>query len=311
MLNGLSFLGIQRVSEMLAEIDPAQSKRLAAEAKKFRQDIRTAFYEAVGRSPAIPLGDGTWVPSVPPWSDYPGALALYADGGSWFTHGAFGARDSLIGSLYLVISEVLDANEVGTDILLKSHQQLFTARNAGLSQPYYCRHDHIHLLRGEVKPFLKTYYNQFTALQDRQTYTFWEHYFHASQHKTHEEGWFLMQTRWMLLMEEGSTLHLLRAIPRAWLGDGKRLSFEGMRSYFGPVSLRVESRLSEGYIEARYIFSPDRRPERLRLRVPHPDGLRAVAADGGRYDPETETVEVTRPGQEGLIQLRFRSPNGS
>ncbi|MFH1023845.1 MAG: hypothetical protein V1809_10725 [Planctomycetota bacterium] len=305
MLNGLSYLGIQRVSEMLSEVDPAHSKRLAREAKAFRRDIRTAFHEAVGRSPAIPLGDGTWAPSVPPWSEYPGALALYADGGNWFTHGAFGARDSLIGSLYLVISEVIDANEVGADILLKSHQQLFTVKNAGLSQPYYCRHDHIHLLRGEVKAFLKTYYNQFTALQDRETYTFWEHYFGASQHKTHEEGWFLMQTRWMLLMEQGSTLYLLRGIPRAWMDDGKRLSFDGMRTYFGPVSLQVESRVEEGIIEARYALSADRKPANLVVRLPHPRGLRPREVSGGAYCARTESVKIARPKRSGVITIRF------
>ena len=305
MLNALSYIGIQRAGEMLAEVDPAEAKRLAAEAADFRKDIRAAYYEALGRSPAIPLGDGAWVPAPPPWSEYPGALALYADGGDWFTHGAFGARDSLIGSLYLVIGEVLDPGEVGTDFLLRSHAQLFTSKNAGLSQPYYCRHDHIHLARGEAKAFLKTYYNQFTALQDRETYTFWEHYFGASQHKTHEEGWFLMQTRWMLLMEEGATLHLLRAVPRAWLAGGRGLSFAGLGSHFGPVSLRVESRPGGGLIEARYAFAEERRPDKLVLRLPHPDGRRALSAEGGRYDPAAETVEVTAPGREGLVRLRF------
>jgi len=132
MLNGLSYVGIQRVAEMLGKIDPQASRRLAREAREFRQDIRKAFYESMARSPVIPLGDGTWVSSAPPWAEYPGALALYAEGGKWFTHGAFGARDSLIGSLYLVISEVLDPNEIGTEFLLKAHQQLCTVKNAGL-----------------------------------------------------------------------------------------------------------------------------------------------------------------------------------
>ncbi len=305
MLNGLSYLGLQRAGEMLAEVDPVQSKRLAREAKAYRRDIRTAYYESLGRSPAIPLGDGTWVPAPPPWTEYPGPVSLYADGGNWFTHGAFGARDSLIGALYLVLAEVLDANELGSDFLLKSHQQLFTVKNAGLSQPYYCRHDRIHLLRGEVKAFLKTYYNQFAALQDRETYTFWEHYFGASQHKTHEEGWFLMQTRWMLAMEEGTTQHLLRGIPRAWMGDGKRLSFDGIKTHLGAVSLRVDSRVKEGVIEARYSLDPKRKPAELLLRLPHPAGLPAQAVVGGRYDRQAEAVHVKNPGSAGVVSLRF------
>jgi len=153
MLNGLSYVGIQRVAEMLAGIDPKASRRLAGEARAFKRDIRTAFYEALARSPVVPAGDGTWVSSAPPWTEYPGALALYAEGGNWFTHGTFSGRDSLIGALYLVISEVLEPDEPGTECLLKSHQALMTVRNAGLSQPYYCRHDYIHLKRGEVKAF--------------------------------------------------------------------------------------------------------------------------------------------------------------
>ena len=38
--------------------------------------------------------------------------------------------------------------------------------------------------------------------------------------KTHEEGWFLMQTRWMLYLEDGDRLRLLPGIPRRWLAAG-------------------------------------------------------------------------------------------
>lgn len=293
MLNGLSYLGIQRVAEMLAKIDPKESRRLAGEARAFKRDIRTAFYEAMARSPVIPIGDGTWVSSAPPWTEYPGALATYAEGGKWFTHGTFSGRDSLIGALYLVIAEVLDANELGAEFMLKSHQALMTVRNAGLSQPYYCRHDYIHLKRGEVKAFLKTYYNQFTAIQDRETYTFWEHYFHISQHKTHEEGWFLMQTRWMLWLEQGDALHLLSAIPRAWLVDGKKIRLNRVASYFGPLSLTVESQLARNRISVQVECSGKRKPKTVMVRLPHPEGRKAVKVEGGVYDAASETLRIT------------------
>ena len=204
------------------------------------------------RSPVIPLGDGSWVPSFAPWAEYPGPVSLFAEGGQWFTHGTFACRDTLIGALYLGIGEILDPHEPLAQWLLAAHQELMTWHNAGFSQPYYCRHDWLHLKRGEVKAFLKTYYNQFTALQDRQTYTFWEHYFHVSQHKTHEEGWFLMQTRWVLWDEDHATetLRVLSMIPRAWLESGKAIKLEKCRSHFGPFSLNVQSKLSEGIIEA-------------------------------------------------------------
>jgi hypothetical protein len=250
MLNALSYIGLQRVAEMLKDTGVPEAARLAREAKAYRADILTAFRDSVTRSPAIPTGDGTWVPSFPPWAEYRGPLALYAEGGNWATHGAFGARDSLIGALYLVISEVLEPDALDTTFMLRAHHELFTVQNAALTQPYYVRHDYAHVRRGEVNAFLKTYYNQVSALQDRETYTFWEHYYHASQHKTHEEGWFLMQTRWMLWLEEGQTLKLLPAVPRAWLADGKCIELKDVASYFGKIDLRVESDLSRGRITA-------------------------------------------------------------
>lgn len=292
MLNTLSCLGVQRAAELLARVAPAEARRLAAEAAAFREDIRAAFFEAVARSPVVPAGDGSWVPTAPPWAEHRGPVSLYAEGGRWHTHGAFGARDSLAGPLYLIIGEVLDPREPAAEFLLRSNQILFTVANAGLSQPYYCRHDHAHLMRGEVKAFLKTYYNQLTALQDRQTYTFWEHYFFASQHKTHEEGWFLMQTRWMLWKEEGDTLSLLKGIPRRWLADGESIALERVASAFGKVALRVASDLRRNIIRASLACPGVRRPKRVVIRLPHPEGRRAVTAGGGTYDPATETVTV-------------------
>ncbi len=305
MLNALSYVGLARVAEMFEETDPARSKRLTAEAVAYREDIRRSFGESLARSPVVPLGDGTWAPAPPPWSEYRGPLALYAEGGEWFTHGAFGSRDSLIGSLYLPVSEVLDADEPAATFLLRTHHELFTKENAGLSQPYYPRHDWLHLKRGEVKSFLKTYYNQLTALQDRQTYTFWEHYWHASQHKTHEEAWFLMQTRWMLWLEEGDTLSLLKGIPRAWLKHGRRIELRNVASYFGSLSLTVESRVDEDVITARVECAGKRTPERVLLRLPHPREKAARHAEGGALNAAEELVTVDMSAGAGTVTLRF------
>ena len=53
-----------------------------------------------------------------------------------------------------------------------------------------------------------------------------------------------MQTRWMLWMEEGATLRLLPAVPRAWLQHGQRIELNRVASYFGPFSLTVDSQLT-------------------------------------------------------------------
>ena len=143
-----------------------------------------------------------------------------------------------------------------------------------------------------VKPFLKTYYNTFSALADRETYTFWEHLYKVSVHKTHEEAWFLMETRWMLYLEDGQTLKLLSGVPRKWLENGKRIEVKNAASYFGPVSFSVVSNLDKNNIVATIECNSDRKPEEVKIRIPHPDGKIPSKVTGGVYDKATETVTI-------------------
>jgi hypothetical protein len=114
-----------------------------------------------------------------------------------------------------------------------------------------------------------------------------------------------MQTRWMLWLEDGSTLRLLPGIPRAWLGDGKKIGLHKVASYFGPLTLEVTSRVEAGEIEARMECRNSRRPEAVVLRLPHPAGLRAIGVTGGVYDPATETVRIEPFKGNAVVTLRF------
>jgi len=305
MLNGYAYLGLKRAAEMLAKLLPQETRRLAKEAAALRADILTAFRDRLAASPVVPLGDGTWCPTCPPWAEEAAPLLLYAKPGSVFTHGAVTCRDSLVGPLYLVFSEVLDPHERAADWLLDSHTELMTTRNVAFTQPFYSRHDWVHLQRGEVKAFLQTYYNGFAALADRETYTFWEHLFGGGPHKTHEEAWFLMQTRWMLWLEAGNTLRLLPGIPRAWLESGKSIALANVASYFGPVTLHVESQLDHGVIEATIECRSTRQPATIELRIPHPRALKARQVRGGKYDAARETVRITKFKNSAKVTLTF------
>ncbi len=312
MLNGYACLGLKRAAEMLEHVDPRESKRLYGEAGGFLKDIRTALGECMGRSPVVPLADGTWIPSAPPWADGTGPEFLHIQSRNCWSHACFMTRDSLLGPLYLVFQEVLDPHEESARFLLQSHQELQCVRNVALSQPYYSRQAIVHLRRGETKAFLQSYYNGMQGLADPQTYSWWEHYFHASPHKTHEEAWFLMQTRWMLWMEADRTLHLLPGIPRAWLAEDRSPCIELSRvaTYFGPYSLRVDSHLNHGMgrVEAQLTRngSPAQTvPEAIDIRLPHPLGQAPTSIQGGTYLPESECVRVDGKSRSATIVLRF------
>ena len=301
MLNGYAYMGLQRCSEMLGDVDPAESACLAREADALKADLREEFRLNVAKSPVVPIGDGTWSPSAASWAEGRGPVCLLTDD-NLARYGTFTCRDSLLGPHYLILQEIISPHEPVADWLLEYTVDLYHVRNNALMQPYYSEHARAHLQRGEVKAFLAAFYNGFSGLADRETYSFWETYAHASAHKTHEEGWFLMQTRWMLYMEEGDTLHLLRGIPRAWLEDGKEISIRNAASYFGPFSLEVKSDLTAGRLTARVTCTTDRRPKTITLRLPHPENRRAVKVTGATYDPATETVRIENfPGQAEVV----------
>lgn len=290
MLNAGAYGAFAGAAKLLINVEPdiAESYRLLA--ADYRQNIRESLIENMKCSPVIPLGNGKWVPSFSPWTEYCGPIMLYAKGGKCFSHGAFTIRD-MLGAQYLVLLGVVDADEPLGGLIADNFAELMNVRNVCFSQPYYSPHPYINLMRGDVKAFLKEFYNNFAALADRETYSFWEHFWHASPHKLHEEGWFLMRCRWMLALESGNTLKLLAGVPRTWLQDGKCIKVSGMRTYFGKISYEVYSTINEGTIHVRVQIEGDRLPSKLTVRLPHPiEGITAILTTQGSYEPGAETV---------------------
>ncbi|WP_344612480.1 hypothetical protein [Dactylosporangium salmoneum] len=303
MLNGYAVLGLSRAAEIADAVDADRAGRWRAASEELRADVRAAFADAVAHSPVVPLGDGTWVRTAPPWHGDGGPLALRRDASKWYTHGTFFARDSLNGPLWLVLQEVLDPSEQLTAELLAYAAEILHEDNTALSQPYYSPHPLIHLRRGEVNAFLRSYYTTFATLADPETYSFWEHYFHASPHKTHEEAWFLMQTRWMLYLEDGDRLRLLPGAPRAWLAPGQRIRLKGVRSYFGPLDATIQVHSGGGFLDISVHLDPRRAPREVQVRIPHHSGRRARSVSSGRYDAAAEILTL-EPDAGGDVRAR-------
>ncbi len=305
MLNGYAYLGLARAAEMLQSIAPADATRYRTGAEALRENILTSLAHALERSPVVPLGDGSWVRAAPPWTGYRGPVMLHADGGEWFTHGSPVVRDSLLGPLHLVFQEVLRADEPMAEELLATHSELMTRDNVAFSQPYYSRHPWIHLQRGETKPFLAAWYGAVAALADRETFTFSEHFFPASWHKTHEEAWFLMETRWMLYLERGDTLRLLGGVPRAYLRPGATVGVKAAASYFGPMTFSVTTAADGQSVRVIVDCPGDRRPRTVEVRVPHPSGKPATATTAGSYKADTETLRFEMFDGHAEAAVRF------
>ncbi len=307
MLNGYSYLGLKSVADMLAAIGSVDADRIRREAEDFRSDLRVNFAAAVVQAPVVPLGDGRWAPNPPPWPGPGGALILYSipEQEHYFTHGSPVVRDALLGPMHLVFTGVVEPHEQSAQWMSEVFAEHYTIDNVAPTQPYYSRHPWVQLQQGRLNAFLQAYYLSLASSSDRETGTFQEHAYGGTVHKTHEEAWFLMQTRWMLWMEQSDTLNLLAGTPRRWLADGKRIVLDNVVSHFGPLSVRVESRVKQGRIDAEIRCPGQRHPRRVVLNIHHPEGARAVSVSSGVYDPDHETVTWDNFSGDTRVTLNF------
>ena len=303
MLNGYYYAALRGLGRALAGLGDPQAAAYQRGAEELRQAILRACRWTQGQAPALPLRNGTWVPLYPSQVHSPGRLADFfpgADAGrSW-------AYDVELGAHQLVPTGVLapDDPEV-TQMLEHMEDEQFlgegwfdypTADNArdwfnlgGFAkvQPYYCRAAEIYALRDEVKPFLRTYFNSLASLLNTEVLTLWEHFHHSGAwDKTHETGYFLHQTRIMLVQERGAELWLAPLIPAEWLRPGRTLVVSNAPTRFGPVSFRLNADPAGAQVQVE--LQPPRRnpPQTIVLRLRHPDGrrLRAVQVQGRPHE---------------------------
>ncbi len=87
--------------------------------------------------------------------------------------------------------------------------------------------------------------------------------------------------------------------------DGKSIELDNVASYFGRFSLRVESQVGRYAILAELECHSDRSPRRAQIRLPHPDGAKALSVSAGRYDPAIETVTVELPNGRAEVVVKF------
>ena len=175
-------------------------------------------------------------------------------------------------------------------------------------QPYYTRNAEICAMRDDVKPFVRSYFNAMASLVNLENLSFWEHFHNqGAWNKTHETGWFLVQTRAMFVQERGPELWLAPFVPNHWMQDGMVVSIRNAPTRFGPVSYRLASSIRKGYIEATINPATRAKPEKVVVRLRHPQGLpmRAVSVNGNSHSAFDVTREcITLEPSDTVITVR-------
>ncbi|MCX7011720.1 MAG: hypothetical protein NTW86_03980 [Candidatus Sumerlaeota bacterium] len=204
----------------------------------------------------------------------------------------------------------------------QSHQGGF-ANEPGLDDPYTLRITLAQLRRDERERALVTFYAKLAQALTRDTFIGGEgtRFLHGDERgrsmylppNAAGNAMFLLTLRFLLIQdwdmnEDGKpdTLRLLYAIPGWWLADGASLAVRRAPTAFGPVSIEVESRLSQGEVIVQ-IAAPPRRAENASLRLPLPLGWKATSAEiaGAELSLEKDhTVDVT--GKTGEFTVRFQ-----
>lgn len=320
-LEAYYWLAVQRFAQILTQIDPAEGARLATEAEAYRKDLKAAVERSIALSPVTLVRDGTYRSFIP-FACYvrgfaSGAWSWRRPGGGGHVGGLYWdtiqSAEALVSPAALLPPDdrrVQGALDVLEDRLLIENPKV-AERTKGFDperqwfahagwqyQPGLERHADIHLAADDAPNFLRSWLNQYaTILLPEDGYTFREHTVGGPPDKIFEEAAFLQRFRQMLVMEEGDSLWLARATPRAWLEQGKKISVKNSPTYFGTVAYEIVSDVDHGKIAATLEIPSRNPPKAVLLRFRHPRSLpmKSVMVNGNSwtdFDPVNEVVRL-------------------
>ena len=315
------WLAVQRFAQILAQIDPVEGARLAAEAEAYRKDLKAAVERSIALSPVTLVRDGTYRSFLPfacyvrgfasgAWSWRRPGSGAHVGGLYWDTVPSAESLVSPAGLLPPDDPRIQGTLDVLEDRLLLENPKLaertpgfapkkdWFARASWQYQPGLERHTDIHLAADDVPNFLRSWLNQYAVLiLPDMGYTFREHTTGGPPDKIFEEAAFLERFRQVLVMESDSSLWLARATPRAWLKQGKKISVKNAPTHFGIVAYEIVSDVDNGKIMATVEMPARKPPKAVLLRVRHPKALpmKSVAVNGSSwadFDPVKEVIRL-------------------
>jgi hypothetical protein len=326
-LNGYYAAGMREAARALADIKYVGASEWVKTSQEYSQAIRRAYQQTQAATPVYPLRDGTWVAGYPSQVHTPGPSNDFfpaEDGNrSW-------CYDVELGSHHLIQQGVMDANGPDATAMINHMEDVqfladgwfdysaaenekdpFDFGGFAKVQPYYCRNGEIYALRNEVKPFLRSYFNALASLLNTEVLSLQEHFHGAGAwNKTHETGYFLQQTRFMLVMEHGDALWLAPLVTNDWLKDGMTIAVKNAPTAFGAVSYRITSHANQGFVDAT-VEPPTRQTAKeivIRLRDPLGRKITRVTVNDRAQVPfnaADDSVHLAAPTQAATVRAYY------
>lgn len=318
--NSLTWRGVEYAARALEAIKHPDCARVRAESDDYRKCLIDGFEKSRQHSPLVRLRNGRWVPH------YPSRLYCRGRDVGWI-------REILEGAVYLLISGLYDSDSKQAKWILDDFQDnRYMAELYGY--PFYdpvnnwfdyggfsCQPNLLagllpHLDRDEAELYIWMFYNAWVACYREEIDAMVEHpapilgFSNSAHFKTSDQANAVKWLRYMFVYAPADTLYIGRAIPRAWLADGKRISAERVSTRFGDVSVFYESSAASGTIVASLGLSLRRQPQRIVLRFRHPDKqpLKSVKVNGRAhkaFDAATGDVDITGMGGEFRVEAEY------
>ncbi len=325
--------GLKGAAECLEDINYPGYEEILETGQQFNQDVRRAFKWSTSKGPVVKLQNDTWIPYCPTFVYAFGLLDAIYPGEDWNRSWAY---DAELGANHLAAAGVLEIDDPEVDVIRNTSEDILFMRDGlagsypaaevakdkfnlsgfGKCQTYYGRLTELHAAKDDIKPFIRSYFNAACSIICPEVLSLWEHTPLTrptdAYNKTHETGWFLYQTRIMLVNERDDELWLAPFITNNWQEDGMVIDVKNAPTDYGKVSYKITSHVDKGYIDAE-ITSPDRfNPNYLVVRLRHPQEKKMIKVQvNGRehnnFDPDKEIVKFKLEKGKNVIVRAFYS----
>jgi len=289
------YAGLDMLGRALQRIDHPRAKECADAANAFRLSVERAFAAAAVQSPLVQLRDHTWTPYVPTESLTPGRMMS-----QWYP------TDVDSGPMHLPRLKALRHDSLLTEFLLHDHEDNLFLHGWGMAnEPVYNQHATVYLLRDKPKAAIRAFYSMMACAFSHSCFEPVEHRWTWGQYfgpPSTDGAWFELYRNMLIRELDDDSLLLLQATPRQWLEDGKTIEVERAPTYFGPLSMKIDSAAASNKITATIQMPQRTRPTALLLRLRHPDAkpMRKLTVNGrdwNDYDTRKEWLRIPQPAE--------------
>jgi hypothetical protein len=301
------YAALEELGKALDEIGHPRAKECLEGAVSFRLSVERAFAAASVRSPLVQLRDRTWTPYVPCEATKSGRLFA-----QWYP------TDVDTGATHLLRLGALPTDGALADCLLNDHEDNLYLHGWGMAnEPVYNPQATAYLLRDDPEAVIRAFYSYMACAFSHSTLEPVEHRWGWGQYfgpPSTDGAWFELYRNMLIHERDDNSLLLLQATPRQWLEDGKKIEVQRAPTYYGELSMSVESKArppggsagKSGQLTAQIEMPQRSTPDRLIVRFRHPQKktMRAVSVNGRdwtNYDIAKEWIVIPEPREERYI----------